>query len=88
MTHDTLDRLGEISVPTLMLAGELDIASPPRFGRAVAGGSRTPVSRCWLERHTNPSRRVLVDLTLALTPFGARSSHTTESHPSRAPNLS
>jgi pimeloyl-ACP methyl ester carboxylesterase len=38
MTHDTLDRLGEISVPTLVLAGELDIASPPRFGRVVADG--------------------------------------------------
>lgn len=36
MTHDTLDRLPEISVPTLVLAGELDIATPPRLGRLVA----------------------------------------------------
>ncbi|MEY9996901.1 pimeloyl-ACP methyl ester carboxylesterase [Streptomyces sp. V4I8] len=34
--HDTLDRLADISVPTLVLAGELDLATPPRFGRAVA----------------------------------------------------
>jgi pimeloyl-ACP methyl ester carboxylesterase len=36
MTHDTLDRLPEIGVPTLVLAGELDIATPPRLGRLVA----------------------------------------------------
>ena len=36
MTHDALDRLGEIAVPTLVLAGEIDILTPPRFGRAVA----------------------------------------------------
>ena len=36
MSHDALDRLGEIAVPTLVLAGELDILTPPRFGHAVA----------------------------------------------------
>ncbi|MFJ4077759.1 alpha/beta fold hydrolase [Streptomyces iakyrus] len=36
--HDTLDRLGGISAPTLVLAGELDLATPPRLGRAVADG--------------------------------------------------
>ncbi|WP_251017815.1 alpha/beta fold hydrolase [Streptomyces sp. ISL-1] len=35
-THDTLDRLARITAPTLVLAGELDIAAPPRLGRAVA----------------------------------------------------
>ncbi|MER5219966.1 alpha/beta fold hydrolase [Streptomyces flaveus] len=35
-THDTLDRLAEITTPTLVLAGELDIAAPRRLGRAVA----------------------------------------------------
>ncbi|MFF1273018.1 alpha/beta fold hydrolase [Streptomyces marokkonensis] len=34
--HDTLDRLPGITAPTLVLAGELDIATPPRLGRAVA----------------------------------------------------
>jgi pimeloyl-ACP methyl ester carboxylesterase len=36
MSHDALDRLGEITAPTLVLAGELDILTPPRFGHAVA----------------------------------------------------
>jgi pimeloyl-ACP methyl ester carboxylesterase len=36
--HDTLDRLGGISAPTLVLAGELDLATPPRLGRTVADG--------------------------------------------------
>ncbi|WP_258199069.1 alpha/beta hydrolase [Streptomyces sp. A244] len=36
--HDTLDRLGGIGAPTLVLAGELDLATPPRLGRAVADG--------------------------------------------------
>jgi pimeloyl-ACP methyl ester carboxylesterase len=35
-THDTTDRLAEITAPTLVLAGELDVILPPRFGRAVA----------------------------------------------------
>lgn len=37
-SHDTLDRLAEITVPTLVLSGELDIATPPRLGRVVAEG--------------------------------------------------
>ena len=36
MSHDALDRLREITAPTLVLAGEVDILTPPRFGRAVA----------------------------------------------------
>lgn len=35
-THDTLDRLPEIAVPTLVLAGECDLATPPHLGRVVA----------------------------------------------------
>ena len=34
--HDTLDRLGAIQVPTLVVAGGQDLATPPRLGRAVA----------------------------------------------------
>jgi pimeloyl-ACP methyl ester carboxylesterase len=34
--HDTLDRLAGITAPTLVLAGELDIAAPRRLGRVVA----------------------------------------------------
>ncbi|QES46601.1 hypothetical protein DEJ50_00785 [Streptomyces venezuelae] len=36
LLHDTLDRLPAIAAPTLVLAGERDIATPPRFGQAVA----------------------------------------------------
>ncbi|CAM5389230.1 Pimeloyl-ACP methyl ester carboxylesterase OS=Streptomyces griseomycini OX=66895 GN=FHS37_005323 PE=4 SV=1 [Streptomyces griseomycini] len=36
--HDTLDRLAGITAPTLVLAGELDLATPPRLGRVVAEG--------------------------------------------------
>lgn len=35
-THDTLDRLPSITAPTLVLAGELDIAAPAHLGRTVA----------------------------------------------------
>lgn len=36
MRHDTLDRLPAITAPTLVLAGEQDITTPPRLGRVVA----------------------------------------------------
>jgi len=34
--HDVLDRLGEISTPTLVVAGEVDILTPPRFSDEIA----------------------------------------------------
>jgi len=34
--HDLLDRLGEIGVPTLVIASDQDRATPPRLGREVA----------------------------------------------------
>ncbi len=34
--HDTLDRLSEITVPTLVTAGECDVLIPPRYGENVA----------------------------------------------------
>jgi pimeloyl-ACP methyl ester carboxylesterase len=36
MSHDALDRLPQITAPTLVLAGEIDMIAPPRFGRVVA----------------------------------------------------
>ena len=35
-SHDTADRLAQIAVPTLVLAGEFDNILPPRCSRAVA----------------------------------------------------
>ncbi len=36
LAHNTLDRLGEISAPTLVIAGEQDLLTPPWHGRQVA----------------------------------------------------
>jgi pimeloyl-ACP methyl ester carboxylesterase len=36
--HDTVDRLAEVAVPTLVVAGGEDIMTPVRLGRAVAEG--------------------------------------------------
>ncbi len=36
MAHDTLDRLGGITAPTLVIAGEQDLLTPPWHGRQVA----------------------------------------------------
>ena len=36
LSHDTVNRLPQITAPTLVLAGERDVILPPRFGRDVA----------------------------------------------------
>ena len=36
LDFDSLDRIGAITAPTLVLTGERDIVTPPRHGRAVA----------------------------------------------------
>src|SRR3954447_23429629 len=36
LAHDTLDRLAEITAPTLVVVGEQDLLTPPRQARAVA----------------------------------------------------
>jgi len=36
--HDIAGRLAQIAVPTLVLAGGLDMITPPRYGRMVADG--------------------------------------------------
>ena len=40
LTHDTVDRLPQTAVPTLVLAGELDTLLPPRIGSSVAAAIR------------------------------------------------
>jgi len=48
LSHDTADRLGDIDVPTLVLAGEFDNILPPRSSRSVAeaiSGARFEVMR-------------------------------------------
>ena len=36
LAHDTLDRLGNITAPTLVVVGEQDLLTPPWQSRAVA----------------------------------------------------
>ncbi|MGY1739640.1 MULTISPECIES: alpha/beta fold hydrolase [unclassified Blastococcus] len=36
LAHDTLDRLGGITAPTLVIVGEQDLLTPPRQAKAVA----------------------------------------------------
>jgi pimeloyl-ACP methyl ester carboxylesterase len=36
LAHETADRLAAVRVPTLVLAGGLDLIAPPRYGRQVA----------------------------------------------------
>ncbi|KWX69255.1 alpha/beta fold hydrolase [Mycobacterium sp. NAZ190054] len=43
LAHDSLDRLADISAPTTVIAGEQDLLTPPRHGRAVA--ERIPGAR-------------------------------------------
>jgi pimeloyl-ACP methyl ester carboxylesterase len=40
LAFSDVDRLAEIGVPSLVLAGELDLICPPRHGRRVADGIR------------------------------------------------
>jgi pimeloyl-ACP methyl ester carboxylesterase len=35
LTHDTLDRVGQITLPTLVTVGELDMCLPPYFSRQI-----------------------------------------------------
>ena len=48
--HDTLDRLGQITAPTLVVAGEQDLLTPPWHGTQVA--EAIPGAR--LEMYTGP----------------------------------
>ena len=43
LEHDALDRLDAIGVPTLVVAGDEDLVTPPRFARAIA--ARIPGAR-------------------------------------------
>jgi pimeloyl-ACP methyl ester carboxylesterase len=43
LDHDTADRLGAVSIPTLVTVGELDLVLPTRFSRELA--ARIPGAR-------------------------------------------
>ena len=73
----TPPRLSHITVPTLVLAGGLDMITPPRYGRAVAMPSPVPGSRSWLKKRTSLSRRSPTCSTPPLTHSGGRSKRET-----------
>ncbi|MGH3327897.1 MAG: alpha/beta fold hydrolase [Streptomycetales bacterium] len=50
--------MSPIAVPTVVLAGELDIAAPPRLGRVVAEGIRAPPLNCCPEAPNQPFQEV------------------------------
>lgn len=38
VAHDTMDRLGDISVPTLVIVGDIDACTPPVLSKELAAG--------------------------------------------------
>ena len=78
--YESYDRLPEIAVPTLVLAGGADIICPPRLGRVVA--ERIPgadLRGAGPTRPTSRSRRCPTCSTPGSTPSGSRSDPTVES---------
>jgi pimeloyl-ACP methyl ester carboxylesterase len=59
-SHDALDRLGGITVPTLVTCGEQDIQVPERYGREVA--ARVPGARFHLFRGPHASHLACVEM--------------------------
>lgn len=55
--HDALDRLGEITAPTLVLHGERDILTPPRLTKAIEDGIPGAVGESWADMAHLPAGR-------------------------------
>jgi pimeloyl-ACP methyl ester carboxylesterase len=74
LEHDTLDRLGGISAPTLVVVGEQDLLTPPSSGRQVADA--VPGAQYALLTGPGSSHCLhlerLDDLLAAVVPFLAR----------------
>jgi 3-oxoadipate enol-lactonase len=66
-THDTIERLGTIGVPTLVLAGEEDILIPVRLSRSLhelvpgAVWATVPGGHACLWEHPTPFNTTLID---------------------------
>ena len=58
---DSLDRLGAVAAPTLVLTGEHDIVTPPRHGRQVA--ERIPAATFELMTGTGASHGLMFERT-------------------------
>ncbi len=79
--HDALDRLSEITAPTLVTIGELDVCLPPRYGQAVAAaipGARTAwfegehASHCAMWEMAEEFNRVTLEFLLEHAGTGSR----------------
>jgi pimeloyl-ACP methyl ester carboxylesterase len=57
-SHFLIDELHRITVPTLVVAGGLDIAAPPRYGEAVAGAIPGAVFEVWEAEAHQPFQEV------------------------------
>lgn len=57
--HDSLDRLADITAPTTVIAGEQDLLTPPRHGRAVA--ERIPGARLVLVEGVGSSHGMIYE---------------------------
>ena len=73
MAHDTMDRLREITAPTLVVAGELDIACPRASAASSPSRSPAPSSSCSPGRPTSRSRSGRPSSTRSSTASGRRS---------------
>lgn len=67
LAHDTLDRLDGISAPTLVVAGEQDLLTPPWQGQAVA--ERIPGARHHLFTGPGSSHALGVELAEQFLPL-------------------
>jgi len=57
-SHFLIDELPRITVPTLVLAGGLDIAAPPRYGKEVADAIPGARFEVWAEEAHQPFQEV------------------------------
>jgi pimeloyl-ACP methyl ester carboxylesterase len=69
LAHDTSDRLAEITAPTLVVAGELDILLPPRLGEAVAAAIPNARFEVWPGEAHQPFQEVPDEFNTRLDDF-------------------
>ena len=72
--HITLDRLGQVAAPTLVIAGGKDLVCPQHLGKAVADRIAGAHSKCGPTPLTNHSRKSPQDSTLGWKTSGRVSS--------------
>jgi pimeloyl-ACP methyl ester carboxylesterase len=69
LSHDTADRLAQITAPTLVVAGEFDILLPPRLGQAVAAAIPNARFEVWPGEAHQPFQEVPDEFNTRLDDF-------------------